>query len=470
MSSLKQSFLWGGATAANQCEGAYCEDGKGLSNADVVVAGKRGKPRLRTNGVLEGYNYPSHTAIDFYHHYKDDIRLFSEMGFKCYRMSIAWSRIFPNGDDERPNEKGLEFYDHVFDECIKYNIEPVVTISHYEIPFNLVTEYRSWINRKLIDFYVRFCETIFKRYKDKVKYWMTFNEINVNMLHPENSLAITANDGENIEQLIYQSTHHQFVASAEAVQLGHKINKDFKIGMMMLYPTFYAETCNPEDQLITIQEKNKHFAFSDVMVRGNYSSNMKNYLSSKHVKIHMEDKDEQILRDGTVDFIGFSYYNSNVGTSRKDIELIDGNMINSVKNPYILESAWGWSIDPTGLRVAMNELYGRYQIPVFVVENGLGSYDHLTEDLTVIDDYRIDYLREHIQAMKDAILIDGVDCMGYTAWGCIDLISVGTGEMSKRYGFIYVDKNDDGSGTLKRYKKKSFYWYQNVISSNGEKL
>ena len=454
---LSETFLWGGATAANQCEGAYREGGKGLSTADVVLAGQRGVPRKRTDGVVEGYYYPSHTAIDFYHHYKEDIALFAEMGFRCYRMSIAWSRIFPNGDEEQPN-----------DELLKYHITPVVTISHYEIPYHLVKEYRSWSSRRMVDFYCRYCEVLFKRYKGKVKYWMTFNEINVNMLHPEHALGIEIKPDENPYQVIYQASHHEFVASAKAVQIGHSIDPDNKIGMMMLYPTFYAETCNPEDQLVRMEEMNKHYAFSDVMVRGEYSSNMKLYLKRHDVSIKMEPGDEGVLKAGTVDYIGFSYYNSNVATSRKDIQLIDGNMINSVKNKYLTESRWGWSIDPMGLRIALNELYGRYHIPLFVAENGFGAIDVPEE--TIQDDYRIAYLKEHVQALKDAILIDGVDCFGYTVWGCIDLVSVGTGEMSKRYGMIYVDRDDKGNGSLVRSRKKSFYWYQNLIKTNGKIL
>ena len=465
---LKDTFLWGGATAANQCEGAYREDGKGLSEADIVLAGKKGVPRERTDGVIEGKYYPSHKAIDFYHHYKEDIALFGEMGFKCYRMSVAWSRIFPNGDDETPNEKGLEFYDKVFDELLKYQITPVVTISHYEIPYHLIKKYGSWKNRKMIEFYCRFCEVLFKRYKGKVKYWMTFNEINVNMLHPEHALGIEIQPGENRSQIIYQASHHEFVASAKAVQLGHQIDPENQIGMMMLYPTFYAESCDPADQIIRMEEMNRHYAFSDVMVRGFYSENQKLYLERQKVHLEMEPGDEEILKAGKVDYIGFSYYNSNVATGRKDIELIDGNMINSVKNPYLQESRWGWSIDPAGLRIALNELYGRYQIPLFVAENGLGAIDEPGE--TIEDDYRIAYLREHIKAMKDAILLDGVDCFGYTVWGCIDLISVGTGEMSKRYGMIYVDCDDAGQGSMKRSRKKSFSWYKQVIATNGESL
>ena len=422
---LSETFLWGGATAANQCEGAYREGGKGLSTADVVLAGQRGVPRKRTDGVVEGYYYPSHTAIDFYHHYKEDIALFAEMGFRCYRMSIAWSRIFPNGDEEQPNEEGLQFYDRVFDELLKYHITPVVTISHYEIPYHLVKEYRSWSSRRMVDFYCRYCEVLFKRYKGKVKYWMTFNEINVNMLHPEHALGIEIKPDENPYQVIYQASHHEFVASAKAVQIGHSIDPDNKIGMMMLYPTFYAETCNPEDQLVRMEEMNKHYAFSDVMVRGEYSSNMKLYLKRHDVSIKMEPGDEGVLKAGTVDYIGFSYYNSNVATSRKDI-------------------------------------------PLFVAENGFGAIDVPEE--TIQDDYRIAYLKEHVQALKDAILIDGVDCFGYTVWGCIDLVSVGTGEMSKRYGMIYVDRDDKGNGSLVRSRKKSFYWYQNLIKTNGKIL
>lgn len=466
---LKKDFLWGGAVAANQLEGAWNVDGKGPSTADYMTAGVVNKAREYTDGIEPGKYYPSHDAIDFYHRYKEDIALFAEMGFKCFRTSINWTRIFPQGDEEMPNEAGLKFYDNLFDECLKYGIEPVVTISHYETPYGLVKKYGSWSNRKLIDFYVHYCETIFKRYKNKVKYWMTFNEINSIAFSTEISAGIRIKD-QNFDKVAFQAAHHEFVASAKAVKLGHEINPNFKIGMMMLYPLTYADTCNPDDAVEAMKTMDLSYYFSDVQVRGYYTSKNKNILKNKGVKLKVEQEDDEILREGKVDYIGFSYYMSNVASSNPGKQITGGNIISGIKNPYLKSTDWGWQIDPVGLRISLNNLYDRYQVPVFVVENGLGAVDEIGPDGCINDYYRIDYLKAHIAELKKAIEIDGVDCMGYTPWGCIDLVSAGTGEMKKRYGFIYVDRDNEGHGTLKRYRKKSFYWYKDVINSNGEKL
>lgn len=470
MNHLPDNFLWGGAVSANQCEGAYDVGGKGLSIADIATAGGLGVKREYTDGVIKGKYYPSHQAIDFFHRYKEDIAMFAEMGLKCFRTSINWTRIFPLGDEAMPNEAGLRFYDDLFDECLKYGIEPVVTISHYETPFALVKKYGSWRSRNMIDLFLRFCEAIFNRYKEKVKYWLTFNEINVITLNPIMAAGIKIEEDEDFDRVIYQAAHHQLVASAKAVQLGHQINPDFKIGMMMLYPTFYAETCKPEDQLIAMKSIDKHYYFSDVQVRGRYSSKAIRYLANKGITLQTNPEDDKALEEGIVDYIGFSYYNSNVATTRPDAAFTGGNMLNAVKNPYLEESAWGWSIDPIGLRIALNNLYERYQIPLFVVENGLGAVDTVEEDGSIHDDYRIDYLRRHVKAIKAAVIEDGVECIGYTPWSCIDLVSASTGEMKKRYGFIYVDKDDDGKGSLARSRKDSFFWYKKCIETNGEEI
>lgn len=470
MYKLSAHFLWGGAVSASQCEGAWNEDGKGVSTADCLTSGSLGVPREYTDGIVEGKYYPSHTAINFYHRYKEDIALFAEMGFKCFRISINWTRIFPNGDDSEPNEKGLQFYDAVFDECLKYGIEPVVTISHYETPYALVRKYQSWYNREVIDHYLRYCDVIFKRYRAKVKYWMTFNEINVIILNPLYSTGIRKQEGLDIFQQTFQAAHNQLIASAKAVQLGHQINPDFKMGMMMLYPLFYAETCNPLDQLKQMESMDLHYLFSDVQVRGYYSRKAKCLLEKHNIDFQISAEDEAFLKDGRVDYIGFSYYNSNVVNVSNAGKSKTGNMLHTIKNPYLKSSQWGWQIDPVGLRIALNQLYDRYQIPLFIVENGLGAVDVLENDGTIHDDYRIDYLRSHVIEMKKAVEVDGVELMGYTPWGCIDLVSVSTGEMKKRYGFIYVDRDDMGNGTLKRIKKDSFNWYKQVIRSNGEIL
>ena len=484
MNSFPKDFLWGGATAANQCEGAYNVGGKGLSIMDVVTGGTKSTPRYVTlknkegnkekvpmfdfhdlnGGQLEVFNdefYPNHEAIDFYHHYKEDIKLFAEMGFKCFRMSIAWSRIFPNGNDEEPNEEGLKFYDHVFDELLKYNIQPVVTISHYETPLNLTNEWNSWVDRRNVDCYVKYCKVLFERYKDKVKYWMTFNEINGIEFSPYLEAGVISNN----KQEVMQAAHHQFVASSKAVTLCHEIIPDAMIGMMIAYAPIYPYSCNPDDVIMAQMDMQSSNFYCDVMCRGYYPSYKLKEFEREGIVIDKEKGDDDILRLGTVDYIGFSYYQSGtVGT--QELESSNGNMMLGLKNPYLKESEWGWPIDAMGLRISLNNLYDRYQKPLFIVENGLGAVDKKEND-GIHDAYRIDYLEKHIKAMKDAINIDGVDLMGYTPWGCIDLISASTGEMAKRYGMIYVDKHDDNTGDLHREKKDSFEWYKNVIESNG---
>ena len=478
-----EGFLWGGATAANQFEGAYREGGKGLSTSDVLTGGTYNTARRITPELEEGTYYPSHVAIDFYHRYKEDIALFAEMGFKTFRMSINWTRIFPNGDELEPNEEGLKFYENVFKELKKYNIEPLVTISHYEFPYGLTKKYngKGWAEREVIDCYLRYCKAIFTRYKDLVKYWLTFNEINIlersfggffggGMLFDKEGGPI---DKLNYtDQMRFQALHHQFVASAKAVKMGHEINPDFMIGCMIAYEALYPYTCNPEDVFLAQErEEMGNYFCSDVQVRGEYPHFAARYFKEHNVEIKMEDGDLEALKEGTVDYYTFSYYMSNcVSAHPEDLETIGGNMTNGgLKNPYLKASDWGWQVDPIGLRTVLNKVYARYRIPLMVVENGFGAVDKIEEDGSINDDYRIDYLRDHIKEMKEAV-IDGVDLIGYTTWGCIDLVSAGTGEMKKRYGFIYVDKNNDGTGSLNRYKKKSFNWYKAVIASNGENL
>ncbi|MDR1510187.1 MAG: 6-phospho-beta-glucosidase [Synergistaceae bacterium] len=463
---LRSDFLWGGAVAANQLEGAYDLDGKGLSSADCMTAGAIDRAREYTDGVVPGKYYPSHNAIDFYHRYPEDIALFAEMGFKGFRTSIAWSRIYPNGDDAVPNEAGLSYYDSLFDECLKYGIQPVITLSHYETPYALVQKYGSWKNRKLIEFFLKYSRTVFERYREKVRYWMTFNEINCICMNP----AMTAGMREKDPQLIYQAAHYQLLASAIVVKMGHEINRDFQIGMMMTYPLSYAKTCNPLDNLANMEEMDRHYYFSDVQCRGYYSNKAKEYLKKMGVTIDAELGDDEILREGIVDYIGFSYYVSMVSSAEPDARSAEGNLLRGGRNPYLKATDWGWQIDPVGLRLSLNNLYDRYQKPLFIVENGLGAEDSIEADGAIHDSYRVDYLRQHVKALREAVEEDGVEVIGYLPWGCIDLVSAGTGEMKKRYGFIHVDRNNDGSGTLKRRKKDSFYWYKKVIESNGENL
>ena len=473
-SVLPENFLWGGAVAANQCEGAYLEDGKGLSPVDLLPDAAHGRWEALDHPMkaLETkYDfYPSHESIDFYHRYKEDIKLFAEMGFKCFRTSICWPRIFPNGDDMTPNEKGLEFYDNLFDECKKYGIEPVVTINHFDTPVELMKKYNGWKDRRCIDFYLRFCDVIFKRYKGKVKYWMTFNEINMILHIPFFGGGIDVTNEDNPLQIKYQAAHHQLVASAMATKLGHEIDPDNKIGCMLAAGQTYPYTCNPADIWKSIEKNREGYFFIDIQSRGYYPSYSRRFFEENNIKLELHDGDEKVLRENTVDYIAFSYYSSRLTSAdpEKNTET-EGNVFSTIKNPYLQASEWGWQIDPLGLRITMNEIYDRYQKPLFIVENGLGAVDTAEADGSINDDYRIEYLREHIQEMKEAVL-DGVELMGYTPWGCIDLISAGTGEMKKRYGFIYVDRDNDGNGTLERSRKKSFEWYKKVIASNGEDI
>lgn len=463
-----QDFLWGGAVAANQCEGAYAEGGKGLSVQDVMPHGIRGghtEEPTPDNLKLEG--------IDFYHRYPEDIKLFAEMGFKVFRTSIAWARIYPNGDDETPNEEGLQFYDKLFDECRKYGIEPLVTLSHYEPPLALAKEYDGWRDRRTVGFFTKYVETVFDRYKDKVKYWLTFNEINSLFNAPFMSGAIATPKEQLTEQDLYRAVHHQLLASAAAVKLCHERIPDAKIGCMILGITVYPLTPHPDDVIKTMERDRETYLFADVHARGAYPRYLLRYFEKHGIDIGMTESDEELLRH-TVDFISFSYYSSICETADPSRgEQTGGNLSRGYKNPYVKASAWGWQIDPQGLRYTLNKLYDRYQKPLFIVENGLGAEDVLIDDghggKTVADDYRIAYLNDHLVEVEKAI-DDGVEVLGYTAWGCIDLVSASTAEMRKRYGFIYVDRNDDGSGSLARWRKKSFDWYKQVIATNGRSL
>lgn len=477
-----EGFLWGGATAANQLEGAYNEGGKGLSIFDMVTflpkeqRSNEIEMDVKSEAELErllaaddGANFPKRRGIDFYHRYEEDIALFAEMGFKTFRMSISWPRIFPNGDELEPNEEGLAFYDRVFDELLKHGIEPLVTLSHYELPLTLVKKYNGWADRRLVDFFVHYAGTVFTRYKDKVKYWLTFNEINVSTMSPYIGSGILVDRVQHVEETVYQALHHQFVASARAVRACHEIIPHSQIGCMLARMEVYPETSNPDDVLAALEEDQKNLFFTDVQARGYYPSFMLSYFDKNDITIDVLPGDEEILAQHTVDFISFSYYMSMVASGAPEKAKEKGNFFSGIKNPYLQDSDWGWQIDPKGLRITLKKMYDRYQMPLFIVENGLGAYDVVEADGSINDDYRIEYLRAHIEQMGQAIE-EGVDLIGYTSWGCIDLISASTSEMSKRYGFIYVDQDDYGNGTLERKKKKSFDWYKQVIASNGEQL
>ncbi|YCA42210.1 6-phospho-beta-glucosidase [Bacillus sp. JZ8] len=479
--TFPKNFYWGGATAANQIEGAFDKDGKGLSAADFVEYIPK-EERTKDNAMeitseqirktLSGEStgrFPKREGVDFYHRYKEDIALLAEMGFTAFRLSIHWSRIFPNGYDEEPNEAGLAFYDRVFDELAKYNIEPIVTLSHYETPYGLTEKYNGWAGREVIDHFVRYAETVFTRYKEKVKFWISFNEINVMTLSPFTGGGIVSDREENPVQTKYQALHHQFVASALVTKRLHEINPEGKMGCMLARMSHYANTPNPEDVLKAQKDNQDNLFFTDVHARGEYPKYMERFFIENDIKIITETGDDEIIKQYPVDYITISYYMSMLSSSAPEGERTDGNLMNSLKNPYLEASDWGWQIDPVGLRIVLNDMYDRYRLPIFIVENGLGAYDKVEEDGSIHDTYRIDYLRKHIEQMKEAIG-DGVELLGYTSWGPIDLVSMSTSEMSKRYGYVYVDKDDDGNGTLERKRKDSFYWYKKVIASNGEEL
>lgn len=488
--NFPKDFYWGGATSAIQCEGGWNEGGRGPVRSDYITAGTATTPRYITYKMPDGstgkqsvyeagfpkeakciafddHYYPQHDAIDFYHRYKEDIKLFAEMGFKMFRMSISWSRIFPKGIESEPNQEGLDFYTNVFKELKKYDIEPLVTLSHYEMPLYLEENYDGWNNRKMIGFFDRYVETVFTEYKGLVKYWLTFNEINVSILRKN---WMTNVSPETLNQF-YQTTHYQLVASARAVQKAHEINPDYKVGCMLAGTCTYPLTCDPQDMLHTQAKSLNDFWYcGDVMVRGSYPYYAKKMWSQDGVDLDCTDQDLEELEKGTVEFFTLSYYGSSCATTHEGVKKDGaGNLTIGYKNEYIRYSEWGWGMDPDGLRYYLNEIYGRYQLPIMIVENGLGASDILEKDKTVHDPYRIDYVREHIKAMAGAIE-DGVDVVAYTPWGCIDLISGSTGEMKKRYGFIYVDLDDEGNGSGDRYRKDSFFWYKEVISSNGEKI
>ncbi|KHE01129.1 6-phospho-beta-glucosidase [Pantoea stewartii] len=462
MKTFPDDFLWGGALAANQTEGAYLDDGKGLSTSDVQPQGVFGPVVER----VAGDSSIKDVAIDFYHRYPEDIKLFAEMGFKCLRVSIAWTRIFPNGDDQQPNEAGLAFYDMLFDELAAHGIKPLVTLSHYEMPWALVKQYGGWGSRQTIGFFERYARTVFARYKEKVKLWLTFNEINMSLHAPLTGVGLpeTSNKGE-----VYQAIHHQLVASALAVKACHDIIPDARIGNMLLGGLVYPLTCKPEDVLEALQENRSWQFFGDVQCRGAYPGYMLRFFRDNGIQIDITDADREALTS-TVDFISFSYYMTGCVTTDEALnQQARSNILSMVPNPHLASSEWGWQIDPVGLRTLLNVLWDRYQKPLLIVENGLGAKDKPDADGVVQDDYRISYLNDHLVQVREAI-DDGVEVMGYTSWGPIDLVSASRAELSKRYGFIYVDRDDNGNGTLARSRKKSFWWYKEVIATSGASL
>lgn len=471
---MNKDFLWGGATAANQFEGSWDKGGRGPAVVDVIPHGRYRQAVM--DGTLDYRKlpadvcFPGRSAVNGYECYKEDVALLKQLGCKCYRFSVSWSRIFPNGEEEKPNENGLSYYEKLIDELTANNIEPVVTICHFDIPLALVEKYGSWKNRKVISCYLRYCEALFRRFGEKVRYWITFNEINMLMHLPFMGAGIRFEEKENPLEVKYQAAHHELVASALATKMAHEICPDAQVGCMLAAGDVYAYSCNPQDVWASMERDRENYFFTDIQVRGEYPSYARKFFERENIQLKTEEDDFKILKENTVDFVALSYYNSRCVRADGKGAASGGNVFASAKNPYLTCSQWGWPIDPLGLRITLNSLYDRYQKPLFIVENGLGAKDIPDENGFVEDDYRISYLSSHIKAMIEAVEKDGVDLIGYTTWGCIDLVSATTGEMSKRYGLVYVDLDDQGKGTCRRTPKKSFYWYQNVIRSNGSCL
>lgn len=480
MARFPKDFLWGGATAANQCEGANDIDGKGLSVADVISTGSHTSPRHISLDRNPAWRYPTDWGSDCYRRYREDIALFAEMGFKAYRMSIDWSRIFPMGDDAEPNEAGLAHYEAVFCELRSHGIEPVVTLSHNELPLNIVTSYGGWGNKQVIELFVRYATTVFERYRGLVRLWIPFNEVN-DILLPMSAFSQGGILHEGTHLMSEQpdipserlaALNNILIANARTVIAGKKIDPSNRFGTMICHITMYPRTCAPEDQLfVQTDDLVRNCLCSDVMLKGHYPYYALTYLRRLGVALDISDEERQTLAQGTCDFYTFSYYMSICQTTRTEefTDRTSGNIMGGIKNPYLEETEWDWPIDPVGLRYTLNKVYDRYGVPVMITENGLGARDARDENGAVHDPYRIAYIRRHIEEMANAIN-DGVDLRGYFPWGCIDLVSVSTGEMSKRYGFIYVDADDEGNGTFERTRKDSFFWYQKVIESNGEDL
>lgn len=474
--ALNKSFLWGGATAANQCEGGFSS--RGAATMDIVPLGEGRADVIRGRGITslearddDGRIYPSRDAVDEHGHLDEDLDLFAQMGFTAYRFSVSWSRIFPEGTETEPNQEGLAYYDALIDGCLERGIAPVLTLSHFDVPLGLVRSIGSWRSREMVDHYLRLCRTLFTRYRGKVRHWITFNEINMILHAPFMAAGLVIDDDEDPTALIYQAAHHELVASALATALAHEIDPDALVGCMFAAGAVYPRTCHPDDVLQAHLVDQENYAFADVQVRGAYPRSTQRMLAREGIEIRQEADDPRLLAENTVDFVSLSYYNTRcTAAPERQGEIAEGNLFASVKNPYLEQSEWGWPIDPVGLRTTLNEVYDRYQKPLFIVENGLGVRDEPGPDGQIADDARIDYLRSHIAAMKDAVEIDGVDLMGYTAWGCIDLVSASSGQMSKRYGMVYVDRDDEGGGTFARIPKKSFAWYRQVIASGGDDL
>lgn len=465
LKTFPKDFMWGASTSAYQVEGAWNEDGKGPSVMDMA-------------------KHPEGTSdfkvcSDHYHHYKEDIALFAEMGFKVYRFSIAWTRVFPKGTGE-VNQKGIDFYNDLINELLAHNIEPVVTMYHFDLPYAL-QEKGGWSNRETIDAFENYAKVLFTHFGDRVKYWLTINEQNMMILH---GTAIGTVDPsiENPEKELYQQNHHMLLAQAKVMKLCHDMCPNAKIGPAPNITSIYPASSKPEDVLAAHNWSSiRNWLYLDMAVFGRYNNVAWSYMEEKGYTPTIEDGDMEILKDAKPDFIAFNYYTTatveqsmndasdrNASGGDQQIVLGEPGVYRGASNPHLEKTEFGWEVDPVGFRNTLREIYDRYNLPLLITENGLGAYDKLEEGDVVNDDYRIDFLRKHIEQAQLAIT-DGVQIMGYCPWSAIDLVSTHQGYV-KRYGFVYVNRDEFDLKDLRRIKKKSFYWYKKVISTNGENL
>lgn len=474
VTGFKKDFLWGGAVAANQCEGAWQEGGKGWCVADInrfrgdIPLNKKSNQEITTREILKAMEdteriYPKRRGIDFYHTYRDDLKLLKGLGINSFRTSINWARIFPNGDDSEPNEEGLKYYEALIDEIIANGMEPMITISHYEMPLNLTLKYNGWYSREVIDYFVKYCKTLFDRYNGRVRYWIIVNQINLIVHESFNHLGIAEDKVNNLLEAKYQGVHNEMVACAKATKYAREISEDIHIGMMFCDEISYAATSKPEDVLANYKRNQMEFFYGDVLLRGKYPGYAFRFFDDHNLHIEFGEGDEEALKN-TADFMAISYYYTLIADA-ESIKRRD----TAYPNPHIKASDWGWGIDPVGLRTKLNMYWDRYQVPIAIAENGIGCFDKSEEDGSIHDDYREEYLKAHIEQVREAVL-DGVDVLGYYPWGPIDIVSCSSSEMSKRYGFIYVDLDDYGRGSGKRSLKDSYYWYKKVVEANGKIL
>lgn len=469
----EKQFFWGGATSAAQSEGNYLADGRKPSNFDFLPLDDRRLKAVYKNqsaSILKSRGdeiYPGRNGNDYYHHYQEDIALLKELGANSFRFSISWSRIFPTGEEEAPNEAGLLFYENILTELERLQMEPIVTLSHFEIPLHLVKKYNGWENRKVVELFLHYAETVMQRFKGRIKYWIPFNEMNMVLHIPFIGGGILFEEGKDNLSIQYQAGHHQLLANALSIEAGKRIDPDNQFGAMLAAGKTYAYTCDPKDVFAALQQEKENLLFSDVQVFGEYPRFFSHFIKDKQLNLTIYPADRKTLQKNTVDFVSFSYYSSACTAAEENgIDRVATNGYTTLRNPYLPKAKSIWQDDPLGLRITLNQLQDRYHKPLFIVENGIGTQDDFV-DGKVHDDYRIHYLKEHVKNMLLAMEEDGIDLMGYLMWGIIDLPSVSEGKISKRYGVIYVDQDDENNGSHQRYKKDSFAFYQKVIASNG---